>query len=211
MDELAVVVPTLNESDSIAKLLEELSQILYVSKIIIVDDQSNDGTQEIVEELITLNPRKVALIKRATRENGLSGAYLCGYAYARENGFKWIAQMDADGQHSPKDLDRLWEARNENTLIIGSRYCAGGAVDGWPWSRLLISTAGNLYFRFLHRTNIKDCTGGFKLFPAESILEIWKSTPQSKGFTFHAETTFRFLKTNKTIKEVPITFYSRKR
>lgn len=206
MEELSIVIPTLNEEASIGVLISEILGLSDTLKIIVVDDRSIDGTQEVVNAIIAKFPRQVHLISREIRLNGLGGAYIEGYKFAASLGSNWIIQMDADGQHAPSDLNRIWDARKPETIVVGSRYCENGSVEGWSKFRLLISILGNTYFRALHKTVIKDCTGGFKLIPTGIAQELWLTPPSSKGFTFHAETTARAISRKIVMTEVPITF-----
>ena len=206
MRELSIVIPTLNEEASIGVLISEILALSDTLKIIVVDDSSIDRTQEVVKAIIAKFPRQVHLISREVRLNGLGGAYIEGYKLAASLGSNWIIQMDADGQHAPSDLNRIWDARKPETIIVGSRYCKNGSVEGWSKFRLLISKLGNAYFRTLHKTVVKDCTGGFKLIPTRLAQKLWVIPPSSNGFTFHAETTARAISRKIPITEVPITF-----
>lgn len=209
MENAGVVIPTLNEEGNIEYLLRNILDRYANIKIVVVDDQSQDLTVSIVQELRKKFPNSIYLIAREKNVNGLAGAYIEGYQQCLSLGLAWIFQMDADGQHDPKDMLQMWKLRSKKRLVIGSRYCSGGKIEGWNQFRVLISRMGNLYFRFLHRPGVRDCTGGFKLFDGRTLSQIWSVPPSSKGFTFHAETTFRWKKDGNEIVEVPITFRAR--
>jgi dolichol-phosphate mannosyltransferase len=196
--DLSIVIPTLNEEATIGVLISELLSLSDLLNIIVVDDRSTDRTQDVVETFISKFPRQVHLISREVQLNGLGGAYIEGYKLAASLGSNWIIQMDADGQHAPSDLNCIWDARRPETIVVGSRYCKNGSVEGWSKFRLLISK--------LHKTDVKDCTGGFKLIPNRIAQELWVKPPSTKGFTFHAETTARAISRKIIITEVPITF-----
>jgi dolichol-phosphate mannosyltransferase len=205
-DGIAVVIPTLNEVDSIGRIIDELMNLEIKCTVIIVDDQSTDGTCREISIKKKLFPNQITLIVREDSTNGLAGAYLRGYSMAKELGFEWVVQMDADGQHSPKDISELWQQKSKQKVVVGSRYCPGGTVHGWGKLRLLISKIGNWYFRALHNTQTRDCTGGFRLSPLNVLDQIWLIPPSSKGFTFHAESTYRCIQNSIRIIEVPINF-----
>jgi len=204
------VIPTLNEANSISGLLNDILGLKREFDVIVVDDQSTDGTPSVVSSLALTHPGRIHLLERKHKENGLAGAYLAGYRFASAHKYEWIFQMDGDGQHNPRNLEDLWSRKSKQSLVVGSRYCEGGEVSGWNRRRLIVSKLGNLYFRILHRPGISDCTGGFKLIHISSLDNIWKNPPRSSGFTFHAETTYRAVKNGISIVEVPIIFSVRK-
>jgi dolichol-phosphate mannosyltransferase len=209
VENTGIVIPTLNEEGNIEELLRNIL-ILYANmKIVVVDDQSQDLTVPIIQKLVKQFPDSIHLIAREEKINGLAGAYIEGYTLCLSLGLNWIFQMDADGQHDPKDMLQMWKLRAKKRLVIGSRYCAGGKIEGWNKFRVLISRMGNVYFRLLHRPGVHDCTGGYKLFDGKTLSQTWSIPPSSKGFTFHAETTYRWKADGNEIVEVPITFRAR--
>ena len=210
MNNAGIVIPTLNEEGSIGLLVERILRNHPELKIIIVDDQSSDGTQFIVEELSQKFSGSIHFLFREEKINGLAGAYIEGYEICRKLGLDWVFQMDADGQHDPADLSTLWDLRARERMVIGSRYCEGGIIEGWSLFRILLSRIGNVYFRILHKPGIRDCTGGYKLFDARVLRNLWMVPPKSRGFTFHAETTFRWAIYGAQAIEAPITFRARK-
>lgn len=209
MEDVAVIIPTLNEEHSICPLIERVLAQSPTIFVIVIDDGSQDKTQELVKVMGLKFRGRIHLITRHIPLDGLGGAYIAGYKFAKSLGVLWVFQMDADGQHCPEDMPFLWEKRNPGRLVVGSRYCPGGIVTGWSRTRKTVSQFANAYFRILHRPGVKDCTGGFRLMPIDLALSLWIEAPRSRGFTFHAETTFRCMKYGVSITEVPITFAAR--
>ncbi len=205
-----VIIPTLNEEQSITDLLKDLETINVGFDVLIVDDDSHDNTAANVSLFAKSSKRAVTLLSRKSPTDGLAGAYVTGYTWATINHYNFIVQMDADGQHRPKDIPLIIEKLiSGNPVVVGSRYCKGGRIEGWSRWRVLISQIGNLYFRMLFKPGVKDATGGYKGFEAASLKLIWDTPPTSRGFTFHAETTLRARNRKLLIREVPITFVSR--
>jgi len=207
---LLLIIPTLNEVDSIGNLITDLEHSDQSFDVLIIDDCSTDGTQALVRELSDLYSRKITLLERTPPVGGLAGAYIDGYRQAASNGYTHVIQMDADGQHRVADLPGVIQMGFKNPYVIGSRYCPGGRITGWSLYRLFVSKLGNLYFRLLFNPGVKDATGGFRMSTIEILNSIWSREPTSKGFTFHAESTFRVTSLGFRIQEAPITFVSRK-
>lgn len=204
-----VVIPTYNEKGNIEQMIHDLfAQNIPNSSVLIVDDNSPDGTQEIVRTLqkkyVDLN-----LVVRMKKE-GLGTAYVHGFTYAVEHGADAIVQMDADFSHDPKDVARLLHALQESDLVIGSRYSHGISVINWPLRRLLISVFGNVYASMITGMPYKDVTGGFKAWRAETLKAIDLATVRADGYGFQVEMNYRTWKLNKKIKEVPIIFTERR-
>lgn len=204
-----VVIPTYNEKGNIEQMIHDLfAQHIPQLSVLIVDDNSPDGTQEIVRELqkkyIDLN-----LVVR-TKKEGLGTAYVHGFTYALEHGADAIVQMDADFSHDPKDVARLLHALQESELVIGSRYSHGISVINWPLRRLLISVFGNVYASIITGMPYKDVTGGFKAWRAETLKAIDLATVRADGYGFQVEMNYRTWKMKKKIKEVPIIFTERR-
>jgi len=206
---ILLIIPTLNESESIQKLLGSLDNLKEIFDVLIVDDDSDDETISMVIGFATQSSRKIDFIVRKNHTDGLAGAYVRGYVEAAKRGYSHVMQMDADGQHRPEDLINLINSAKNDGYVIGSRYCKDGRTEGWPTSRLIISRLGNLYFSLLFSSKIKDSTGGFRLAPVSDLQLMWRTPPMSRGFTFHAESTFRALIHNLKVVETPIVFVSR--
>lgn len=205
---LIVIIPTYNEAENIQRLIETLLK-LQVNQldVLIVDDNSPDGTGEIVKKLGEENPR-IHLIQREGKQ-GLGTAYVRGFKYAIERAYDFIIQMDADFSHDPSEIKNLMTAIADYDLVLGSRYIAGVNVVNWPLSRLLLSYFANLYTRLITRMPIKDSTGGFKCFRRAVLEAIQLDNVKSDGYAFQIEINFKAWKKNFRIKEIPIVFVDR--
>lgn len=203
-----VVIPTYNESDNISKLIPEIHKHLPDTHILVVDDNSPDGTAKIVKDIMASDER-IHIIERAGKM-GLGTAYCKGFQYALDREYEVIFEMDADFSHNPKELPKfLEELQNGYDLIIGSRYITGVNVVNWPLSRLILSYGANLYTKIITGLPIKDATGGFKCFRASVLKKIDLSTIKSNGYGFQIEMNFRMWKLGARIKEVSIIFIDR--
>ncbi len=204
-----VVIPTYNEKDNIAALLDSLQKLSIPNlSILIVDDSSPDGTPAIVTSYQQKNPR-VHLLSRP-QKSGLGRAYIAGFQYALDNGADAVVQMDADFSHNPADIPRLLAELETQDLVIGSRYSQGISVINWPLKRLLISIGGNVYTSFVTGLPIKDGTGGFKAWRADTLRDIDLSSVNADGYGFQIVMNYRAWKKGKRIKEVPIVFTERR-
>ncbi|CAA9554980.1 MAG: Glycosyl transferase, group 2 family protein [uncultured Thermomicrobiales bacterium] len=205
-----VVIPTYNERDNIASLIEELLALGERYRVLVVDDSSPDGTASVVSDLGQAYPGRVDLLSRPTKE-GIGRAYVAGFRRALSMDIALIAQMDADHSHQPPDLARLVARADENDvdLVLASRYIEGGATLGWPWHRKLISRAGGVYAGAILGVGIKDLTGGFKVWRRTTLEAIKLDSIHSDGYCFQIETTYRALRKGFRIEQVPITFIDR--
>jgi dolichol-phosphate mannosyltransferase len=204
-----VVIPTYNESENITTLIPEIYKNLPGANILIVDDNSPDGTGSLVKEM-QKSDDKLHLIERPGKM-GLGTAYCDGFQYALEKGFELIFEMDADFSHNPEDLPRfVEEIENGNDLVIGSRYVTGVNVVNWPLSRLILSYGANLYTKIITGLPIKDATGGFKCFRAEYLKQVDFDTIKSNGYGFQIEMNYRMWKLGAKIKEKSIIFIDRR-
>ncbi len=202
-----VVIPTYNEKDNIASIIMAVLKQIQGLNILIVDDNSPDGTADIVREMQKTVPN-IHLIVRSGKM-GLGTAYCEGFKYALERNFEAIFEMDADFSHDPKELPNLIKYINDYDLVIGSRYINGVNVVNWPLSRLLLSYGASMYTRIITGMPIKDTTAGFKLFRAEALRKIDLDTIRSNGYGFQIEMNFRLWKSGARIKEMPIIFIDR--
>lgn len=200
-----VLMPTYNEAAGIVHSLEHLLQVNQEVDVLIIDDNSPDGTADLVEKLSKSSSR-VSLLKREGKE-GLGKAYLAGYGWGLAAGYQRLVQMDADGSHRPEDLSKLLES--ESPLVIGSRWVIGGAVENWPLHRQLISRFGNIYAAAATGLKIRDLTAGFRVYSAELIQQLRLSDLEAQGYGFQVEMTRRVAKLGVEITEVPITFIER--
>ena len=168
MKKAIVVIPTYNECENIEKMIHRLIELYPNIHILVVDDNSPDGTGKYVEDKSKEDDR-IHVIHRAGKL-GLGTAYVAGFKYVLERDYDYVVQMDADFSHDPKDVGRLLEAIEENDLVIGSRYIQGVNVINWPMSRLLLSYFASIYTRVITGMPVMDATGGFKCFKRE-VLE----------------------------------------
>lgn len=203
-----VVIPTYNEKENILGIIEAVQNSVNGINILVVDDNSPDGTAQLVKDKMEDDPT-LHIIERPGKM-GLGTAYCDGFKYCLEKGFDYICEMDADFSHDPNDLPRFLEEIQNNDLIIGSRYIKGVNVVNWPLSRLLLSWGANQYTKFITGMPINDATGGFKCFRAEKLKEIDLDTIKTNGYGFQIEMNFRMWKNKARIKELPIIFIDRR-
>lgn len=202
-----VLIPTYNEKGNLPSFIASVRASLPQADILVIDDNSPDGTGILAEEIATQDAH-VAVLHREQKE-GLGRAYLAGFAWALERQYSHVFEIDADFSHNPKDLPRLLEATEEADLALGCRWMPGGGVSGWPWSRLALSRFGNLYARLILGTPYRDLTGGFKCFRREALETLSLDKIQSVGYGFQIEVTWRALKSGLHVVEVPIHFIDR--
>ena len=207
-----VVIPTYDEIRNVAPMAKAvLGAGVPGLELLFVDDNSPDGTGAAIEELMKAEPR-LRCLHRPGKE-GLGRAYVAGFAKALEMGADLVIQMDCDFSHDPKDLPRLVEAAagrdGSADLVIGSRYVPGGSTPGWPFKRRLISRAGGVFIRTVTGLPLRDPTGGFKCWRAETLRKIDFPTVGSKGYSFQLEMNHRAWKAGCTIREIPISFTDR--
>ena len=207
-----VVIPTYDEIRNVAPMAKAVFGAGVPGlELLFVDDNSPDGTGAAIEELMKAEPR-LRCLHRPGKE-GLGRAYVAGFAKALEMGADLVIQMDCDFSHDPKDLPRLVEAAagrdGSADLVIGSRYVPGGSTPGWPFKRRLISRAGGVFIRTVTGLPLRDPTGGFKCWRAETLRKIDFPTVGSKGYSFQLEMNHRAWKAGCTIREIPISFTDR--
>jgi len=205
---ILVIIPTYNEKENIGKIIPLVLKQDPDIEVLVVDDNSPDGTGKIVEEIISTNHR-VKLIQRV-KKNGLGTAYLAGFQYALQNGYDYIFEMDSDFSHDPAYIPYFLSAIREADLVLGSRYIKGVNVVNWPITRLLLSYYANVYARWVTGLPVKDSTGGFKCFKKEVLEKIGLDRIHSNGYAFQIEMSFRAWKKGFKIKEIPIIFVDRR-
>lgn len=207
--EALVVIPTYNEKENIAAIVGEvLNQDPGIS-VLVVDDNSPDGTGNIVDKMREEEPR-INIIHREGKM-GLGSAYIAGFKWALKNtDAKYVFEMDADFSHDPKALPEFLETIRDNDLVIGSRYLNGITVINWPLSRLILSTGANIYTGIITGLPLKDSTGGFKCFRREVLASLPLDTIRSDGYSFQIEMNFFCWKKGFRIKEIPIIFTDRR-
>jgi dolichol-phosphate mannosyltransferase len=204
-----MVVPTYNEADNLAWLVERLRVAEPSVDLLVVDDGSPDGTGEIADRLAAAD-EAVHVLHRPGK-GGLGAAYLAGFAWALDAGYDVVGEMDADGSHQPEQLHRLLEALLDADLVIGSRWIPGGSVVNWPLRREALSRGGNLYVRVLLGIEIRDATAGFRVFRRSALEKIDLASVQSTGYVFQTDLVTRCLRAGLTVREVPIEFVERVR
>jgi dolichol-phosphate mannosyltransferase len=207
-DNVWVILPTYNEAENLERIVPAvLEQLPAEGRILIVDDNSPDGTGEIADRLAAAN-ESISVLHRERKE-GLGPAYLAGFAIALDAGAQRIVEMDADFSHDPAYLPELIGATSDADLAIGSRYVPGGGVTEWGPVRRFISRGGSAYARLALGIGIRDLTGGFKCFRREVLEAIDLGSIQAKGYAFQVETTYRAIKSGFRVVEMPIVFKDR--
>jgi dolichol-phosphate mannosyltransferase len=204
-----VVLPTYNERDNLGWVVGRIRAATPQVDVLVVDDDSPDGTGEVADELAAADPQ-VSVLHR-TEKAGLGAAYLHGFRVALERGYDVVGEMDADGSHQPEQLPLLLEALQGADLVIGSRWVPGGSVVNWPLSRKVLSVGGNLYARVLLGIPLRDVTAGYRLFRRTTLEEIDLGSVESAGYIFQTELAFRTLHAGLRVVEVPIEFVERVR
>lgn len=208
MNERVVIIPTYNEKENIEKIIRHVSQLEPRFDILIIEDNSPDGTGAIVENLQKEFPQ-LHMIRRKGKL-GLGTAYITGFKWALENGYNYIFEMDADFSHNPDDLVRLYNASLEgNDLVIGSRYVTGVNVVNWPMGRVLMSYFASKYVRFITGMKINDATAGFVCYTRKVLEAINLDNIRFKGYAFQIEMKFTAWTLGFKIKEIPIIFTDR--
>jgi dolichol-phosphate mannosyltransferase len=207
-DGVWVILPTYNEAENLERITDAiLEQLPESGRVLVVDDNSPDGTGEIADRLAEGNER-IEVLHRAIKE-GLGPAYLAGFRIALDAGAARIVEMDADFSHDPAYLPQLIEATESADLAIGSRYVPGGGVTEWGPLRRFISRGGSAYARLALGLRIRDLTGGFKCFRRIVLERIDLDTIQARGYAFQVETTYRAIRAGFRVVEVPIVFKDR--
>lgn len=200
-----VVIPTYNEIGNIEDFVNQIIKINV--DILIVDDNSPDGTGDLVQKL-SENLSQVNLLKRSGKL-GLGSAYRDGFKWGLNEGYKYLIEMDADFSHSFSDLNNILQNSKNFDVVIGSRYIPGGGSNGWDFKRKLLSSYANKLSKVLLRSKINDMTSGFRSYSSEALNEINYCSTKSDGYSFQIEMTIRSIEKKLSIKEVPIIFTER--
>ena len=200
-------MPTYNELANLERSIESVRSAQPQVHILVVDDNSPDGTGALADR-IAARDAQVQVLHRS-KKDGLGGAYLAGFTWAFERGFKTLVEMDADGSHRAEDLGKLLAQAGRADLVIGSRWVEGGAVQNWPWYRGGISGSGTCYADGMLGSRVRDMTAGFRAFDAEFLKGLNLEGVASRGYGFQVEMAWRTQKAGGTIVEVPITFVER--
>jgi dolichol-phosphate mannosyltransferase len=207
-----LVIPTYNEAENLANIVRAAGAELEAAaagrfRILVVDDNSPDGTGAIADSLAAAHPWVDVLHRPA--KAGLGQAYLAGFTHALERGAELLMEMDADFSHDPRYLPQLLAAAEDADLVLGSRYVLGGGVRDWGLLRRLISRGGGLYARVILGVDVRDLTGGFKCIRREVLEAIDLPSLRAEGYVFQIEVTYRALLAGFTVREVPIVFADR--
>ncbi len=204
-----MVVPTYNEADNLAWIVDRLRTAQPAVDVLVVDDGSPDGTGALADRLASADPQ-IHVLHRDEKA-GLGAAYLAGFGWALDAGFDVVGEMDADGSHQPEQLGLLLTALEQADLVIGSRWVPGGSVVNWPLRRELLSRGGNLYVRILLGIEVRDATAGFRLYRRSALEKIDLGSVQSTGYVFQTDLVTRCLRAGLRVREVPIEFVERVR
>jgi len=207
-----IIIPTYNEIENIELMIRKVFSYEKEFHILVVDDNSPDGTGDAVKKLQQEFPNQLFLLERPAKD-GLGNAYKAGFDWCLSKEYGFIFEMDCDFSHNPDDLIRLYEACNEEgiELVIGSRYVRGGKVKNWPLSRILISYFASIYVRMITLIGVKDTTAGFKCYTRKALKAIKYENIPFKGYAFQICMKYGIRKHKLGIKEIPITFVDRQR
>lgn len=210
MDKKLIIIPTYNEKENIEKILRVLFSLKEGYEVLIIDDNSPDGTADIVKTLQTEFQDRLHLMQRAGKL-GLGTAYIAGFKWAIEHAYDYIFEMDADFSHDPNDLVRLYEAcaKEGADVAIGSRYCKGVNVVNWPMKRVLMSWGASKYVKMVLGIPVNDCTAGFVCYRRKVLETIKLDKIKMKGYGFQIEMKYKAFKLGFKIKEVSVIFRDR--
>ena len=203
-----IISPTYNEADGIGRHLEEIFKNAPQLDVLIVDDDSPDGTSQVVSSYVEGNP-KIFLLNNG-KKSGLGGAYLAGFKWSIERDYDFIIQMDADGSHPYETLSILTEQIESRSLVIGSRYVTGGKLENWPLSRQWISKFGNILARKVVKIRVLDVTGGYKAIRVEKLRKLKFESMKVQGYAFQIDLLRNLSEESLYFIEIPITFTERR-
>ena len=203
-----IAIPTYNERENISELIANIFRVVPTTDLLVIDDNSPDGTGQIVDDIAARDPRVKALHRPG--KLGLGTAYVRGFQYAIENGYDLVFEMDADFSHDPKYLPAILRMSEQADLVIGSRYVRGGGTANWSWVRKFISGGGNTFARTLLGIPTHDCTGGYRCYRTTALRTIDLSLIRAQGYAFQVEMAYIFWKRGYRVREVPIIFEDRR-
>ncbi len=207
MNKTLVVVPTYNERENLPVLTQRLMALPVNVDLLVVDDNSPDGTGKLADELAAQNPA-IHVLHRSEK-NGLGRAYVAGFKWALEHGYEFVFELDGDLSHNPDDIPMFLEAGRDADLVIGSRYMNGIRIINWPLSRLILSKGAAKYVKWVTGMPFTDPTGGYKCFRRRALQALNLQTIHSNGYSFQVETTHRLWRQGLKVVEVPIIFTDR--
>ena len=207
-DRTLIVVPTYNERENVGALVAQLLQVAPDADVMLVDDNSPDGTVVAAEQLFGNNPRFSSLSRTGPR--GFGRSLSDGYRVALERGYARLVQIDADFWHDPNVVPILIDSSRDADVVIGSRYCRGGRVVNWPWHRRFLSRFANEYVARITGVTTRDSTSGFRCYTRRALRCLLETGVTSEGYAFQVETAFRAQREGLRIVEIPITFTDRR-
>ena len=209
MKRTLIIVPTYNEVDNVEPLVDKIFASSAKSHVLFVDDNSRDGTSSKIKGLMTRFPEQVFILERQGKL-GLGTAYLAGFRWGLERDYQILIEMDADHSHNPKEVPVFIAKLESADAVVGSRYIDGGSTLNWSWYRKLISRFGSLYARTILGLSIRDLTGGYNAWTAETIRAINPERVKSEGYCFQIELKYRAVMAGKKVIESPIIFEERR-
>jgi len=204
---VVVLIPTYNERENLPRIVARVRAAVPTADILVLDDNSPDGTGDVGDELAAADPQ-VHVLHRPGK-HGLGAAYLAGFGWALDRGYDATVEMDADGSHQPEQLPALLAAAEHADVVIGSRWVKGGRVVNWPLSRKALSVGGNVYVKVMLGMSVNDATGGYRVYRASALREMDLHSVESQGYGFQVDMTWRAVKAGLTVVEVPIEFVER--
>lgn len=204
---ILVIIPTFNELQTLPTIMRRVRHAVPEAHVLVADDNSPDGTGRLADELAAADDH-VHVMHRLGKE-GLGAAYLAGFAWALQEGYDVVVEMDADGSHQPEQLPDLLTALRSADLVLGSRWVAGGGAENWPKHREILSRGGNLYTRLMLGVPLHDATGGYRAFRADTLRRLDLHEVASQGYCFQVDLAWRAVQRGLVVKEVPIRFVER--
>jgi dolichol-phosphate mannosyltransferase len=207
MNNALIIVPTYDERENLPRMVQTLLALPVAVDVLVVDDNSPDGTGKIADDLAAKNPQINVLHRQ--EKNGLGRAYIAGFKWALERNYEFIFEMDCDFSHNPQDIPLFLKAAENADLVLGSRYCGGIRVINWPLRRLMLSRCAGIYVQMVTGMPIMDPTGGYKCFRNTALKSINLDEIRSKNYSFQIEMTHRLWRQGFKVVEVPIIFTER--
>lgn len=204
---VAVLIPTYNERENVPRIVEGVRRHAPHVDVVILDDNSPDGTGEVADAIAAKDPQVHVLHREA--KAGLGAAYLHGFAWAKDQGYDAVMEMDADGSHRPEHLPAMLAAAESADVVIGSRWVPGGEVVNWPAIRKVISVGGNIYTKAMLGMRVNDATAGFRVYRMSALEAMGLSDVASQGYCFQIDLTRRAVRSGLKVVEVPISFVER--
>ncbi len=205
-----IIIPTYNEIENIEDIIQAVLSTASTVDILVVDDNSPDGTAERVEQFMSETPNRIHLLKRPDK-NGLGQAYIAGFRWAVERDYFAVVQMDADFSHDPKVIPIMIRSLEQNQMVIGSRYIKGVNVVNWPIGRILLSYGASMYVRWITGMPVKDPTGGFNAIRMDILKQLNFSEIRFVGYAFQIEMKYWAWRSGFDLQEIPIVFTNREK